>query len=240
MCAGSPATFTVKVANGGTAPTYKWMVNGNDAGVTTPTYSNPSLGNGDKVSAVLTSAAGCTGGLISSNVIEVNMGTAPEIKSNSEIKIFEGFSAKLTATSESQISSYSWTPSAGVTAATTATPIVKPAKTTTYKVTARNSSGCAGTAEVTVTVVKRITMPKTFTPGKGTFQIPATDAEFALGTFSVSDATGKVVFSTTDINKGWDGTIKGAKAAPGLYTYAITGTLRLAKINSKGSVQVIK
>lgn len=240
MCAGSPASFTVKITNGGTAPSYKWLVNGNEAGVTTPTYSNASLGNGDKVSVVMTSTGGCTGGVISSNVIEVNMGTAPEIKSNSEIKIFEGFSARLTATSESQITSYSWTPTAGVTAATTATPIVKPAKTTIYKVTAKNASGCAGTAEVTVTVVKRITMPKTFTPGKGSFQIPETDPEFNLASFKVMDATGKVVFSTTDINKGWDGNIGGAKAKAGTYSYAITGNLRLGKINSKGTVQLVR
>lgn len=244
MCAGSPASFIVKVANGGTAPTYKWMVNGNEAGVTTATYSNPSLGNGDKVSVVLTSAAGCTGGQITSNVIEVNMGSAPEIRTNSEIKIFEGFSAKLSATSESQISSYSWTPSTGVTAANTASPIVKPTRTTTYKVTARNASGCAGTAEVTVTVVKRITMPRSFSPngdGKGdTFGIPPTDPEFNLTSFKVMDAAGRVVFSTTDINKDWNGTINGVKARAGTYKYAITGNLRLGKINTRGSVYLYR
>jgi sugar lactone lactonase YvrE len=241
MCAGSPAAFTVKVANGGTAPTYKWLVNGTDAGVTTATYSNATLGNGDKVSVVLTSAQGCTGNVISSNVIEVNMGTAPEVKTNSEIKIFEGFSAKLTATSSSQITGYSWTPGTGITAgSTTANPIVKPAKTTTYKVTAVNASGCAGTAEVTVSVVKKIAMPKSFTPGKGTFQIPAVDPAFSLGTFSVLDGTGKVVFQTSDINRGWDGNIKGVKAAAGTYSYAITGTLQTGKINVKGTVQLVR
>ncbi|OQP64451.1 hypothetical protein A3860_21010 [Niastella vici] len=241
MCAGSPATFTVKVANGGTAPAYKWLVNGAEVGVTTATYSNPMLGNGDKVSAVLTSATGCTGGAITSNVIEVNMGTAPEIKANTEIKIFEGFSAKLTATSGTPITAYSWTPSAGITAAgNTANPVVKPAKTTTYKVTATNASGCAGTAEVTVTVIKRIAMPKSFTPGKGNFQIPAVDPAFAMSTFSVLDGTGKVVFTTSDINKGWDGNIKGAKAPAGTYSYSITGTLQTGKISVKGTVQVIR
>jgi len=241
MCVGSPATFTVKVANGGAAPTYKWLVNGTDAGVTTPTYSNPTIANGDKVSVVLTSATGCTGNQISSNVIEVTMGTAPEVKTNTEIKIFEGFSAKLTATSSHQISGYSWTPSTGITSGTlTATPVVKPAKTTTYKVTAVNASGCAANADVTVTVIKRIAMPKSFTPGKGNFQIPAVDPAFNMSTFSILDGTGKVVWQTSDINKGWDGNIKGVKAASGTYSYAITGSLQTGKINVKGTVQLVR
>lgn len=238
MCVGLPAAFTVKVTNGGAAPAYKWIVNGNDAGSNSPTYSNAALVNGDKVSCILTSASGCGGKEITSNVIEVKMGTAPEVKTNSEIKIFQGFSVKLSAIGEGQISSYSWSPAAGVTASHTANPIVKPAKTTTYKVTATNASGCAGTAEVTVNVVKRIVMPKTLTRGS-LFQIPEVDPDFNLATFKVLNAAGRVVFSTTDINKGWNGTIGGAKAPAGKYTYYITGTLQTGKINTKGWVQLL-
>jgi sugar lactone lactonase YvrE len=241
MCTGSPATFTVKVTNAGAAPAIKWMVNGNDAGSTSTTYSNASLVNGDKVSAVLTSAAGgCAAGPISSNVIEVNMGTAPEIKTNTAIKIFEGFSVKLTATSANEIKSYSWTPATGVTAANTASPIVKPAKTTTYKVTGANASGCAGTAEVTVTVVKKIAMARTFNATTGTFSIPEVDPDFALTSFVIVNRAGKEVFRTTDITKGWDGTTKGVKAPAGLYAYTISGMLQSGKVGVKGTVTLTR
>jgi hypothetical protein len=167
------------------------------------------------------------------------MGTAPEVRTNTEIKIFEGFSAKLTAISENPLT-YSWTPAAGVTAANTASPIVKPAKTTTYKVTGVNSSGCAGTAEVTVTVIKRITMPRSLSLAKKeVFKIGEVDPAFTLGSFQVTNSTGKVVFSTTDVNRGWNGTINGAKATAGMYSYSITGTLQTGKVNLKGSVQLI-
>lgn len=240
MCAGSPATFNVKVTNGGTSPSYKWMVNGNDAGSTSPTYSNASLVNGDRVSVVMaTAAGGCGGAPISSNVIEVRMGTPPEIKSNTEIKIFEGYSAKLTATSATAVTSYSWSPAAGVKAANTASPIVKPAKTTVYKVTGTNASGCAGSTEVTVTVVKRITMPRTLASGT-TFTIPAVDADFSLISFVIVNAAGKEVFRTTDINRGWDGTLKGVKVPSGIYSYTISGTLQTARVNVKGTVSVVK
>ncbi len=240
MCVGLPAAFTVKVTNGGTAPAYKWIVNGNDAGSNSPTYSNASLVNGDKVSCVLTSATGCTGGAITSNEIVVKMGTAPEVRTNAAIKIFEGFSARLSAASENQVTGYSWSPTAGVTGANTASPLVKPAKTTTYKVTASNASGCAGTAEVTVTVLKRIAMPRSISIAKGpVFKLPEVDPDFTLTSLQVLNAAGKVVFTTTDINNGWTGTIGKAKAPVGTYKYVITGTLQTGKVTSRGYVKLL-
>jgi gliding motility-associated-like protein len=83
-------------------------------------------------------------------------------------------------------------------------------------------------------------MPKSFTPGKSNFQIPAVDPAFNMSTFSILDGTGKVVWQTSDISKGWDGKIKGEKAASGTYSYAITGTLQTGKINVKGTVQLVR
>ena len=83
-------------------------------------------------------------------------------------------------------------------------------------------------------------MPKTLSVAKGEiFKIGEVDPAFTLGTFSVTNATGKVVFTTTDIAKGWNGTINGAKATAGMYSYSITGTLQTGKVNLKGSVQLI-
>jgi gliding motility-associated-like protein len=239
MCVGMPGSFNVKVTNGGAAPGYKWIVNGNDAGSSSANYTNPALQNGDKVSVVMESNGGCGASKISSNIIEVKMGTTPEVKTNTEIKIFEGFSAKLTATSPDQVT-YSWAPTTGVTSgASTANPVVKPAKTTIYKVTASNTSGCAATADVTVTVVKRIAMPRMLTPnGDGQndlFVIPAVDPAYTLQSMSIADATGKVIWQTTDITKGWDGTVKGAKVANGIYSYSIIGILQSGKSTVKGT-----
>lgn len=60
ICAGAAVSFTVSPTNGGTAPSYQWLVNGNDAGANSPMFSSSSLTNGDVVSCVMTSNAICT------------------------------------------------------------------------------------------------------------------------------------------------------------------------------------
>ena len=59
ICAGTPVTFTATPTNGGT-PTYQWKLNGINAGNNTSTYVNASLANGNTVTCVMTSNAGCT------------------------------------------------------------------------------------------------------------------------------------------------------------------------------------
>ena len=66
------------------------------------------------------------------------------------------------------------------------------------------------------------------------------DPAFALTSFVVTNATGAEVFRTTDINKGWDGTNKGAKVPSGIYNYTISGTLQTGKVSVKGTVSVVK
>jgi len=61
VCAGIPVTFTATPANGGTAPSYQWKVNGTNAGTNIPTYTyNPA--NNDVVTCQLTSNAECVSG----------------------------------------------------------------------------------------------------------------------------------------------------------------------------------
>ena len=67
-------------------------------------------------------------------------------------------------------------------------------------------------------------IPNAFTPnGDGLndiFRIPA-GALKTLNSFTIFDQFGKLVFVTTDISKGWDGTIRSYPAATGTYVYII-------------------
>ncbi|MFZ4521896.1 MAG: FISUMP domain-containing protein [Bacteroidales bacterium] len=65
ICPGTLVTFTAVPVNGGTAPTYQWMMNGTTPinGATNSIYASQTLGNGTVITVVMTSnAAPCLAG----------------------------------------------------------------------------------------------------------------------------------------------------------------------------------
>jgi len=58
ICVGQLDTFKATPTNPGSAPFYKWSVNGVDAGVNSPSYTYPPA-NGDVVVVAMTSNANC-------------------------------------------------------------------------------------------------------------------------------------------------------------------------------------
>jgi gliding motility-associated-like protein len=68
QCAGTALTFTPVPTNGGTAPTYRWFVNGTQV-ASSPTYTSSTLATGDQVRVELTPTAGlCASGLATATV----------------------------------------------------------------------------------------------------------------------------------------------------------------------------
>lgn len=120
-CSGTSVTFTASPVNGGTSPSYQWLVNGSNAGANSASYTSSSLSNGDLVSCVLTSNAVCpTGNPATSNVLAQSVsgsgswigsvstdwnnsanwcGGVPVLTSNVSISTGTAFSPSLTASS---------------------------------------------------------------------------------------------------------------------------------------------
>ncbi len=62
-----------------------------------------------------------------------------------------------------------------------------------------------------------------------------------LDKFNIYDRWGKLVFSTTDITKQWDGMISGEKAAVGVYVWEVDAfCLSGKRINKTGNVTLIR
>lgn len=228
ICPGIPVTFTATPANTGTPPVFQWKLNGNDVGTNSTGYllSNPA--NGDNVYCVMNSASVCsTNPLINSNTITMLVNPLPVITFNPPHPTMPaGGSVQLQATINSGYTGLLWTPAAGLSNTTIPNPVANPGNTTTYKLEVFTAANCNSSKTITVTVTREIYIPDAFTPdGNGTndiFRIPP-GTTMTLQQFLVYNRYGNLVFSTHDINKGWDGTFNGARSPAGAYTYIIRG-----------------
>lgn len=59
ICAGDPVTFTATPTNGGSTPSYQWLINGSTAGTNSTTFTTTGLNNGDSVQVLMTSSSSC-------------------------------------------------------------------------------------------------------------------------------------------------------------------------------------
>ncbi|MCX6230255.1 MAG: gliding motility-associated C-terminal domain-containing protein [Bacteroidetes bacterium] len=110
---------------------------------------------------------------------------------------------------------------------------VSPAATTDYSVAAYDEAGNkkVGLITVNVTDCNKIFVPNAFTPnGDG-----ESDVFKAYGTnitkfeIIIISRTGQIVFTSQNINEGWDGTYKGKALQEGVYVYNIKYTNELNK-----------
>ena len=141
ICNGGSVTFTVSGAN-----TYTWTPSTTLTGANTssPT-ANPSSTTIYNVTG--TDANNCTNA--SPATVTVNVTAPPTITlTGNSYAICEGSSQTFTV---SGATSYSWTPAATLTGATTANPTASPTSTTVYTVTGI-TSGCVPSAALTVTL----------------------------------------------------------------------------------------
>lgn len=104
VCVGTNVTFTANPTNGGTAPTYQWMVNGVAvSGATGATFSSSTLQNGAVVTVVMTSNVACPNApTATSNAITVTVNPtlvpSVSIVSNPNASVCAGAPITFTAT----------------------------------------------------------------------------------------------------------------------------------------------
>jgi len=78
-CSGVPVVFTATVINGGTVPSYNWMVNGGSVGVNADTYTYLPA-PGDIVTCEVTSNAACvTNNPATSPPVTMQIGSSPNV-----------------------------------------------------------------------------------------------------------------------------------------------------------------
>ncbi|HUQ65986.1 MAG TPA: gliding motility-associated C-terminal domain-containing protein [Flavitalea sp.] len=87
-CEGSLTTFTATPFNGGTSPSYQWMLNGQPVGTNSDSYTTNTLKQGDVVSVVMNSNAACVkNAQASSNAEIVKLSAAPALIVNNPVPL---------------------------------------------------------------------------------------------------------------------------------------------------------
>jgi gliding motility-associated-like protein len=135
---------------------------------------------------------------------------------------------------------YVWTPTDSLSCKTCPNPHADPVVNTTYTLTVSDKKGCftsQSTYEVKVLPETSLDVPTAFTPnGDG-----VNDIVYVRGwgiksllEFNIYNRWGELVFTTTDINQGWDGYYKGA--LQNVETYAWTARVE-TYVNGKSIVK---
>jgi gliding motility-associated-like protein len=207
-------------ASGGTGTfTYLWT----PGGQTTSTISGLAGGN---YSVTATDANGCTA---TENYVvnvsgELDITVIPEFAT-----INQGETVQIVA---SGATTYSWTPTNGLSCTDCPNPIASPSLTTTYIVTGTDGAGCSGTATVTIFVTQvcgELFIPTVFSPNENGPSINNTLC--VMGNciselqYAVFNRWGEKVFETTDPESCWDGTYKGQPVNSGVYAYKLYAKL---------------
>lgn len=132
-----------------------------------------------------------------------------------------------------------WSPPTGLSQVNIYNPVAQLGSDTDsvkYKVTAFGLNGCFGTDDIVVRVFKsqpEIFVPSAFTPnadGKNDLLKPLPVGISQLHYFRVFNRWGQLLFSTSVIGQGWDGTFNGIKQPPGNYVYMAEGVDYTGKI----------
>lgn len=146
--------------------------------------------------------------------------------------------------------SYLWRPSSYLNDPTTDAPIATIPETVDsirYIARVTSAGGCFAEDDVLVRVFKNgpdLYVPNAFTPnGDGLNDIvrPVGVGIAQLQHFRIFNRWGQLLYSTSELGKGWDGTFSGVKQPAGTYVYEAIGTDQLGnRIYRKGTLVLIR
>ena len=223
-------------------------------------------GNGTISSLPYTIHSSATPGRTTNYVLTVSNAGCPNTLSDTfhvivapRIIVFAGNDTSIVANQPLQLNAtvndpnaniFLWSPSTGLNFTTIQNPVTTlnaEIGSITYTVRATDSAGCYGEDNIKVTIFKTgpdIFVPKAFTPnGDGLNDIlkPICVGIQQLNYFRIFNRWGQMVFSTSEIGKGWDGKINGIDQNPDNFVYLAQGVDYTGKIVfRKGNVILIR
>lgn len=194
--------------------------------------------------------AGCPNPLI--DTFLVNVSPPIIVFAGNDTSIVANQPLQLNATvNDSAANIWNWTPPTGLNFTNIPDPIailnLSMGEYITYTVRATDPSGCYGEASIKVTIFKtgpQIFVPSAFTPngdGRNDIIRPICVGIKKLNFFRIYNRWGQLVYSTSEIGKGWDGLINGVPQPSATFVYMAQGIDYLGNlITGKGTLTLIR
>jgi len=226
VCQNEPASFdNTTTITTGTITGYLWNFgDGETSTEEDPEHFYDAPGTFD-VTLIAYSANGCSDTITYS----VDIGELPFADAGENDTIYYLETYELNG---SGVGSFFWVPGnliippGSISSLTVANPTIELTETTTFFLTVTSPDGCSETDTVTIYVIQYtiVDIPNAFSPnGDG-----INDEIFVLNhevgellEYSIFNRWGELVFTTTDLGKGWDGKVNGQEADIGTYVYLI-------------------
>lgn len=245
ICPDISVSFSATSQNAGTMPSYQWKLNGNNVGNNNMSYTNSKLADNDQVFCIITPNSSCSSSPVISNTISMVVKKLPVIKiSPLDTIVFKGSQVQLKAFINGPIRSYSWSPLASLNNPSSLTPRTIPLQNQTeFSFSIITLDNCTSSSKIIIEIQQMLLMPSAFTPNNDglndLFRIPK-NVLLTLKEFAIYDRWGNKIFSTSDINKGWDGNFKILRKDAGIYIYTIKGYEENKLIFLKGTFTLVR
>jgi gliding motility-associated-like protein len=239
LCLGASVTLT---ATGGNK--YDWTP---ATFLSSTTIPNPTVNNLTATTTYIVTVIDNIGGCPRPVKDTVVVALDPPVKADAgpaDTSLVLGQTLQLNATGGVN---YVWSPNTYLNNPLIADPVSDPLLGIKYFLNVTTAAGCQGNDTINVKVYKvdpDLYIPTAFSPnGDGLNDVlkPIVLGMKELKYFRVYNRWGILLFSTSQIGRGWDGTYKGKGQDPGAYVWMVEGTtFKNEKKFKKGSVILIK
>lgn len=187
------------------------------------------------------------------DTIQIQYDPLPTITMDTaQLKIYSGQSISLNPLVSSNVISYLWSPTIGLSCTNCLSPIASPNQTTIYHLIVTDKNGCTATADREVIVLPEsgVYFPNVITPdhnGINDYFTAFTGYSIEhIISMKIFNRWGSIIFENhnfkpNDENAGWNGTYKGKLVDPGTYIYIIQLEIPGKGLqNFKGNVTILR
>lgn len=136
-----------------------------------------------------------------------------------------------------------WTPPGGLSNRYVINPVATPAISTRYIVYATTERGCKTKDSIDVNIDEGadIAVPNAFAPDNGKKLYPVRKGIQTLHYFRIYNRWGNLIYESTDIDNGWDGTYKGVPQPVGVFVYTLEAVSQNGKVfNKAGNITLLR